>query len=81
MPAPAELFPVVDEPKVAEEVKRFIDGTKMDLVDYGTPKIECYPPPDSDDYPETRKFSSQWAAAFDYAEKVIDTAGFPEDLI
>ena len=76
-----DLLPAIDEAKVAEELKKFIDEKKMDLVDWGVVKIECYPPPDSDDYPETRKFSAQWLAAFDYGEKVIDTEGFPEDII
>ena len=76
-----ELLPAIDEANLAEEVKRFINEKKMDLVDWGLMKIECYPPPDSDDYPETRKLSTQWAAAFNHAEKVIDTEGFPEDLM
>lgn len=60
----------VDTQKMAEEIKKFIQAKKFDCVDYGYTQIEIYPP-NSEDYPETRKFSAQWAEFFDNAEKAL----------
>lgn len=65
----------------AEEVKKFLDSKKFDLIDYGYVDIECYPPVDPKEYPHLCALRDEWEAMFDYADKVTqdDGSGFPED--
>lgn len=76
--------PEVNIEAAVAELKKYLDEKKFDLVDYSLVNIECYPPSDSDEYPELKSFAAQWTAAFDYAEKVTvndNGEGFPEDVI
>lgn len=75
--------PQIDVAKAADEVKAYVDSRKMDLVDWGYTKIECYPDPNDETYPELKKFASLWNSLFDYADTITesDGTGFPKDII
>ena len=76
--------PTVDVQAAADEVKRFLDGKKMDLIDWGYVNIECYPDPEDDEYPVLKGFAKLWEDLFSYAETLTidnDGTGFPEDLV
>lgn len=76
--------PTVDVQAAAEEVKKFLDSKKMDLIDWGYVNIECYPDPNDDAYPVLKDFAKQWEGFFSYAETLTidnDGTGFPEDLV
>lgn len=62
----------IDPKKVADEMKRYIESKKFDLIDYGYVNVECYPP-NSDEYPETKKFAALWFDFFEDAEKALAT--------
>lgn len=69
--------PSINTGKMADEIKEFVDKKKFDMIDYSLVNIEAYPP-NSDEYPETKKFSDQWAAFFEEAEKALaDTEDEP----
>lgn len=75
--------PSADIEECAEEVKKFLDKEKMELVDWGHFNIECYPHPEDKELPALGRFSKQWIEFFKYAETVTkdeDGKGFPEDL-
>ena len=63
--------PEVDIAKMAAEIKTYLDSKKFDLVDYSYVEIECYPP-NSEDFPETAKFSKQWQKFLDDADAVLN---------
>lgn len=65
----------------AEEVKKYLDSKKFDLVDYGYVDIECYPPVDPKDYPHIYALREEFEAMFDHADAVTqdDGTGFPEE--
>ena len=67
----------IDVKKAADELKKFIDMKKYDLVDYSLEEIQCYPPPNSEDFPEIGKFSKLWLAFFDDSDKAM--AEMPDD--
>ena len=65
---------------MAQELEKFLDRKKFDLVDYSypaviendrTPRPECYPPPESKEFPELQKFCKQWLDFFDEIEQPI----------
>ena len=71
---------------MAQELEKFLDRKKFDLVDYSypaeiiddrTPRPEIYPPPESDEFPELKKLCKQWLDFFDEIEQPILKA--PED--
>ena len=76
--------PKIDIKAAAEEVKEYLDKRKMDLVDWNYWKIECYPDPQDDDYPELKRLAAMWEEVFDYADKVTygdKGEGFPNEVI
>ena len=73
------IKPSVDIQKMADEIKHFLDSKKFDLVDYSYPTMECYPPPNSEQYPETTKFAALWAAFFEEADKAFAHLDLPEE--
>lgn len=75
----SRIRPDVDSRNAADEIKRFLDSKKFDLVDYSYVNIEAYPPPNDDDYPELKRFSAQWAAFFDEADKVLNNPDIIEE--
>lgn len=77
MPTRPDINPEI----VANEIKTYISDKKFDLVDYSYANIETYPPPDCDNYPEIRKFCSQWAKFFDEAEAAtVDATEEPGEV-
>ena len=74
--------PKINIEAAANEVKLYLDKKKMDLVDWNYWNIECYPPPDDDDYPELKNFAIMWNDFFDHADHVTqdDGQGFPNDI-
>lgn len=75
--------PSVDEDKLAEEIKSYLDKNKNDGVDYKQRVFELWPSPDDDSLPEIKRFSSQFSKVFEYADKITGDNGenFPEDLV
>lgn len=72
------IKPNINAEKCAEEIKSFIEKKKFDCVDYSYINIEIYPP-DSEDYPEIRKFSNQWKKFLDEADSAVDTQQIDEE--
>lgn len=76
--------PDVDVAAAAAECKAYLEKKKFDLVDYSFVNIECYPPPDSDEYPLLKSFAAKWTEVFDYADRVVEDdagTGFPHLLV
>ena len=72
--------PDVNVEELSFELKKFIDKKKIDLVNPTCPDIQCFPPPDDDDYPETRKFSGQMKAFFDFVDEALVGASDEEAM-
>jgi len=66
------LMPNFDMKKMAAEIKKYIESKKFDLVDYSYVEIECYPPQDEKDFPETTKFSAQWQKFHDDCDAALN---------
>lgn len=64
--------PDFDTKAMAEEIKKFVEAKKFDLVDYSYTEIECYPPEDEKNYPETTKFASQWKQFLDDTDDALN---------
>jgi len=63
----------IDINATAEELKKFIDVNKFNLIDFGIEDLQCYPPPDdSKDYPHFKKLSSLYAEMQPEIDKVIE---------
>jgi len=77
MPAPK---PDCDVKELAFELKKFLDLKKIDLVNPTCPDIQCFPPPDDDEYPETKKFSSQMKNFFSFVDEALVDADEAEAL-
>ena len=77
MPAPK---PDCNVNELAFELKKFIDMKKIDLVNPTCPDIQCFPPPDDNDYPETKKFSDQMAQFFSFVDEALVDADEAEAL-
>jgi len=73
------IKPTVNTEKAAAEVKRFLEAKKFDLIDYSYVNIEAYPPSDDNNYPELKKFCTQWNAFFEEADKVLNNPDVAEE--
>jgi hypothetical protein len=71
--------PIIDVTAAAKEIEKYLESKKFDLIDFGYVQIECYPPSDSDEYPEIRKFSKAWADFFDKSDEAL--TAMPDDLL
>lgn len=67
--------------KAAEEVKKFLDEKKFDLVDYSYVNMEVYPPADSEEYPHISFLCKEWEEFFNKADRLTqdDGSGFPDE--
>jgi hypothetical protein len=77
MPAPT---PDCNVNELAFELKKFLDLKKIDLVNPTCPDIQCFPPPDDDEYPETKKFSEQMANFFSFVDEALVDADEAEAI-
>lgn len=67
--------------ELAFEFKKFIDSKKIDLINPGSPDVQCYPPPDDEeDYPETKRFTFQMKAFFDFVDEALANSSSDEAL-
>lgn len=73
--------PEVDVEKAANELKEYLDAKKFDLVDYSSWRMQAWPDPYDDKYPELKSFARQWNEAFKYVDSVFEEQGFPEQVI
>ena len=69
----------IDVKAVADEVKKFLESKKFDLVDYSLVEIEAYPPPKDSKYPTVKKLSKAWETFFSASDKALHHA--PNNLM
>jgi hypothetical protein len=79
LPKGAEPVADIDVKKAADEIKKYMEMKKYDLVDYSNDEVQLYPPPTSDDFPEIKKFSALWLAFFDDSDKAM--LGMPDEEV